>query len=114
MTRNIRVLLIGDDKEAMDHPLELIEKEMEQILAEGIQVTAPNDYEYFARLDTDEYDVYISYTDCWRRDLTAEQTSGLLRFVAGGGGLLVIHNGIFIQRSYELSQVITLSTFKLL
>jgi type 1 glutamine amidotransferase len=106
MGDKIKVLLIGDDSDAAWHPLQPARQELEQILGSEFELTVSADYNRFAELCRDDFALCISYTDCWNRDLTSEQTAGLLRFVAGGGGLLAIHNGISLQRSYELLQVI--------
>jgi type 1 glutamine amidotransferase len=106
MSDKTNVLLIGDNANAPWHPLEPARQELEGILGEEFQLTGTEDYNRLAGLDQGEFSLCISYTDCWSRDLTPDQIAGLLRFVAGGGGLLVIHNGISVQRSYELLQMI--------
>ncbi|SDM86441.1 hypothetical protein SAMN04487897_101296 [Paenibacillus sp. yr247] len=106
MSDKTNVLLIGDDTDAPWHPLEPARQELEAILSGEFQLTSTEDYNCFAELDQSQFPLCISYTDCWNRDLTMEQSAGLLRFVAGGGRLLVIHNGISLQRSYELLQMI--------
>ncbi len=38
--------------------------------------------------------------------MSTKQTAGLLSYVSGGGGLLVLHNGIVLNKKYELAQMI--------
>ncbi|MDB5084456.1 MAG: hypothetical protein JWN30_1342 [Bacilli bacterium] len=106
MSKTSNVLLIGDDTDAPWHPLEPARQELEGILGSEFELVSTEDYNQLAQLDCGQYSLCISYTDCWKRDLAPAQTAGLLRFVAGGGGLLVIHNGISVHRSYELAQMI--------
>jgi uncharacterized protein len=44
--------------------------------------------------------------NCWNKKLELKEISGLLCFVASGGGLLVIHNGISYQSNAEFSQLV--------
>lgn len=106
MHDKINVLLIGENEGAAWHPLEPARQELEDILSDRFHITVTENYDDLARLDAAKYAALISYTDCWKRDLTPDQAAGLLRFVSGGGGLLAIHNGISLQRSYELAQMI--------
>ncbi|AFC29533.1 hypothetical protein PM3016_2653 [Paenibacillus mucilaginosus 3016] len=108
MAEKKKAMLLGDYTDAPWHPLEPARAELEAILGEAFELTATEDYDVLLRLQTEAggYPLCIAYTDCWNRELTKAQTAGLLRYVAGGGGLLVIHNGISLQCSYELLQMI--------
>jgi type 1 glutamine amidotransferase len=106
MTGNRNVLLIGDDTDAPWHPLAPARQELERILGAEFNLESTENYSRMARLSRSEVDLFICYTDCWSRDLTPEQTAGVLAYAAAGGGILIIHNGISVQRSYELSQLI--------
>ncbi|HZG87764.1 ThuA domain-containing protein [Paenibacillus sp.] len=107
MSLRLEAWMIGDDTDAPYHPLEPALKAMQEILQEEFDVTGTEDYDAFARLEPSRLPLCISYTDCWLRSgPTPEQTAGLLRYVAGGGGLLVVHTGISIQASYELAQMV--------
>ena len=106
MTNKIKTLLIGDNTDAPWHPLEPVRAQLEAILGEHYQLTSTEDYDRLATLHQDEFGLCISYTDCWNRDITPQQTAGLLQYVAAGGGLLVIHTGISLQKSHELLQMI--------
>lgn len=106
MNEKIKALLIGDNSEEAWHPLEPVQQQLAQIIGISVTLTVTDNYDSLKDLSREEFDIVISYTDCWRRNLTPEQTAGLISFVAGGGGLLAIHNGISLQRSYELAQMI--------
>lgn len=106
MTEQLKIRLIGDGPDAPWHPLEPVRRELELIIQDEFRLDATVEYESFVELEHSDYALCICYTDCWKRDLPVEQIAGLLRFVSGGGRLLVIHNGISVQNSYELSQMI--------
>jgi len=100
-----QILLIGDNHPGAWHPLDPVRQELEQILGGEFQLTVTQNYDDLSSLDTSEFAACISYADIWTRELAPEQIAGLVAFVAGGGGLLAIHNGISLAGSYELLQV---------
>ena len=50
------------------------------------------------------YELCIAYSDLWDERVSPRQTAGLLSYVSGGGGLLVIHNGVTLANRYELAR----------
>ncbi|MDQ0061057.1 ThuA domain-containing protein [Paenibacillus harenae] len=106
MSGLIRTLVFGDNERAPYHPLHAIEKELRAIIGEGFHMEMTDDYERLHKESIEQYDLCISYADCWEEKLTDAQVAGLLAFVAEGGGLLVIHNGISVQNRHELRQLI--------
>ncbi|WP_042162995.1 ThuA domain-containing protein [Paenibacillus gorillae] len=103
-TRNL--LLLGDNEKAEWHPLEPARQQLAELLGEAFQLNVTEDYNALSGLSSVAVDAVVSYADCWSRSIEPEQAAGLLSYVAGGGGLLVIHNGISLQNSYELAQLI--------
>ncbi|REK77583.1 ThuA domain-containing protein [Paenibacillus paeoniae] len=101
-----KLLLIGDNVHSTWHPLEPALQQLQAIAADGFELFPTEDYDTLKTLEQDGFTAVISYTDCWDRPLEAGQVAGLLRFIAGGGGLLVIHNGISLQASHELAGLI--------
>ncbi|MFF2888694.1 ThuA domain-containing protein [Paenibacillus sp. NPDC057967] len=106
MTTPSKLLLIGDNVHSTWHPLEPARQQLHTIAADSFELVPTEDYDKLKTLEEDGFSAVISYADCWNRKLAAEQIVGLLRFVAGGGGLLVIHNGISLQASHELTGLI--------
>ncbi|MGO4547218.1 ThuA domain-containing protein [Paenibacillus sp. 2TAB23] len=100
-------IALGHYSDARYHPFNEIDKEIEQIFEGKIQVESTDRYE---RLNTDSLSVcelFISYTEFIKeKPLPAEQVAALLSFVANGGGLLAIHNGISLQRNDELASML--------
>jgi type 1 glutamine amidotransferase len=102
----VKAVLIGDRTDAPWHPLEPARVELEAILGGEFDMESTEDYDRFATLDRKGGPLCISYTDCWNRTPAPEHAAGLAQFVAGGGGLLVIHNGISVASRYEMLQLI--------
>lgn len=102
MTVNKKAILIGDNALAEWHPLKEPAREFIQILPE-FDIMQTEDYDQFKEENLKLYDLCIAFTDRWKEKLTGEQTAGLLSYVAHGGGLLMVHNGIAIQTRYELA-----------
>ncbi|WP_410767846.1 ThuA domain-containing protein [Fontibacillus sp. BL9] len=101
-----KALLIGDYLEAPYHPLGAVEERLEQIIGEQWQVTASDNYDNLLHENIKRYQLCISYADRWDDPVTSAQTAGLITFVAEGGGLLVLHNGISLQARPEAAQMI--------
>lgn len=102
----IPTLLIGNNTDAPYHPLEAVKERLLDILGGICETTAVEGTGPLRRESIDQYELCISYTDSWKQAAAAEERAGLLQFVANGGGLLVIHNGISLQASPELCQLI--------
>ncbi|MGU3471129.1 ThuA domain-containing protein [Paenibacillus sp. D51F] len=105
MTRSAKALLLGDQVHAAYHPLEPAEQELRELLMD-MQVEATEDYSCLSTEGLAGYDLLISYSDQWRVKKSRRQVAALLRYVSGGGGLLVVHNGISLQADPELAQLI--------
>jgi uncharacterized protein len=99
-------VLVGDNTDAPWHPLEPVRQELEAILGGDFELECTEDYDRFHSLNHRETPLCISYTDCWKKTLTPEQSEGVIRFVEDGGGLLAIHNGISIAGLPELKELV--------
>lgn len=106
MSKEIKALVVGDYSKAQYHPLTDVDKELMGIFDGNIQLQCTEDYERFQMESLKEFDLCISYTDCWGEKLTQAQVGGILSFVSNGGGLLVIHNGISLQSNFEFAQLV--------
>ncbi|MNI49481.1 Trehalose utilization [compost metagenome] len=102
----IHTLLIGTNIDAPYHPLGAVEGRLIDILRDTAEVTTAEGTGSLREERLRQVELCISYTDSWNQAPAAEETAGLLQFVAAGGGLLVIHNGISLQASPELAQLI--------
>jgi type 1 glutamine amidotransferase len=99
-------LLLGDNVLAQYHPLQAVEKELMELLQDRFAIDSTEDYEIMSGNGLAPYDLCIVYTDRWGIPAASSQVGGLLGYVAGGGGLLILHNGISLQARYEISQLI--------
>src|SRR4051794_35171408 len=103
---NVPTLLLGNNDDAPYHTLRAVQQQIIDILGASFQVTAAEGTTHLQLDVLKPYQLVVSYLDIWGKVPAAEETAGLLQFVASGGGLLVIHNGISIQGSPELSHLI--------
>lgn len=102
----LKGIVVGDYLSAPYHPLKNIENELSEILSDKIDLTFTEDRNKIEREELSKFDICILYVDCWNKKLELKEISGLLCFVASGGGLLVIHNGISYQSNIEFSQLV--------
>ncbi|HAQ56424.1 MAG TPA: ThuA domain-containing protein [Acholeplasmatales bacterium] len=103
MTLKRKAILIGDVERAKYHPLTGFDREFQAILTEFV-IDQTTDYDAFLADRLNSYELCICFTDRWI-PMTDDQTAGLVSFVAQGGGLLLVHNGISIQARPELAQL---------
>ncbi|UKS25487.1 ThuA domain-containing protein [Paenibacillus sp. HWE-109] len=106
MNNNQKALLLGDITNAKYHPLQAVADDITDVFQDHIDVEISEDREKLTVEQLKAFDLFISYTDSWKIQVTPEQVAGVLAYVSGGGGLLVIHNGVSLQARYELSQLI--------
>jgi type 1 glutamine amidotransferase len=102
----ISALLIGNNDDAPYHPLHVVQEQLIRILGDSVKVDATDKTAPLKQDKINTYDLLISYRDNWEQSLNADEVAGILQFVANGGGLLVIHNGISMGVSSELAQLI--------
>ncbi|KGE19531.1 ThuA domain-containing protein [Paenibacillus wynnii] len=98
----IKALAVGSYSEVKYHPFAGVDGELSNILENDIEVTCTEDLTMFNEEALSAYPLVISYNEFSDHPLPQEQVAALLSYVAGGGGLLVIHNGISLQSNQEL------------
>jgi len=101
-----RILVIGTADPAPWHPLSAVEGELNLLLADLGEWEATVDPDRLTALEKDSVRLLVCYADLWEGALTDAQTAGLIRFVAGGGRILVLHNGISYQGRSEFRAVV--------
>ncbi|MDD4797083.1 MAG: ThuA domain-containing protein [Eubacteriales bacterium] len=97
-----KVLMLGND-DARYHPLPGVSRRILTLLGDEAQITCSQ--QAAALESVDQYDLCICYFE-FGGAYTDEQTAALLRYVAGGGALLALHNGIALQSRPELCQLL--------
>lgn len=98
-----KVLILGDYEEAPYHPLAPVEELFLEILNE-CDVKCSKDREELKNLE--RYDLFLSYVDAWDKKLDTEYLADLLAYVAKGGKMLVLHNGISYQENFEFATMV--------
>lgn len=96
-----KILVIGNYKDAMYHPLGGVDERLKEIFPEK-ELVCTDDTDYLLDLEKGDYAGVISYLDIWDGALTEEQAHVLRSFVEEGGALLILHNGISLQSREEL------------
>ncbi len=100
-----RVLALGTaGANAPYHPFENAEKRFTDILRDVCDIECAGGPA--ALSDLRGLAGVLSYLDEWKEKLRPEWASGLIRFVAEGGGLLIVHNGISIQSDPGVEEMI--------
>lgn len=102
----LKALALGSYSEVKYHPFAGVDRELEQIFANDLQVHSSEDLRLLQAETLSDYKLVISYIEFSEEKIPAEQSGALLSYVAGGGGLLVVHNGVSIQRNQELGTMI--------
>lgn len=101
-----KALLIGDYTHPKFYPLQGVDREITHILNDHFSVQCTENNHMLEESNLQSFDLCISYHDSWREKLSSKQTAGLLSCISGGRGLLILHNGIVLQKKYELAQLI--------
>jgi type 1 glutamine amidotransferase len=99
-------LILGNYSTVLYHPFTGIDRSLAEILVHDFKATATENRSMLTRTFLKEYDLFISYADDWESSLTDDQAGDLLSFVATGGGILAIHNGISFQKTTEFAQLV--------
>lgn len=97
-----KALALGNYENVKYHPFEGVDREIEACLEDVATVECTGDYSVLNKEKLSGYELFISYTEFADEPLPQDQAAALVQYVAGGGGLLVIHNGISMQRNREL------------
>ncbi|CQR52152.1 hypothetical protein PRIO_0668 [Paenibacillus riograndensis SBR5] len=98
----LKALALGSYTEVKYHPFAGVDRVFEELLGEELQVQSTEDYSLLSKDSLSEYKLVIAYTEFSDHKIPPEQSGGFLSYVASGGGLLVVHNGISLQRNQEL------------
>ena len=106
MVKKHHALLIGLREGAPWHPLDGIDSELSAILAGLAELEVTTDRDRLSVLDEGRVDLLLVYDDHWDRALSDNQMASVIRFVAAGGGILVLHNGISWQKRPEFQTLL--------
>ncbi|MCL2811880.1 MAG: ThuA domain-containing protein [Clostridia bacterium] len=100
-----KYLLLGDYANAQWHTLRGVDQEIKRVL-EGFDATISEEYPYLQIEDMKTYDLIVNYMDAIDRRAGSDFAGALLGYVAGGGALLTLHNGIIARSLPEVEQLI--------
>jgi len=97
-----KVLVIGDYTRFKYHQLPNMDRVMQSLLGDEMDVLCTEDYGELRAERIAGYDLVISYSDRWVDPIDDASADGLLAYLADGGALLAIHNGLAIQTHEKL------------
>jgi len=102
----VKALALGSYSEVKYHPFAGVDRALESIFGGDMEIRCTEDFTMLNKDTLSTYKLVISYTEFSDIPLPQEQVAALISYVAGGGGLLVIHNGISLQRNAELGSML--------
>lgn len=102
----MKAIALGQYEGAKYHPFRQIDRELQTIFEPAMDVECTDDYAVLQKDKLEGYDLFISYAEFSDGEMPENQVQALISYVRNGGGLLVIHNGISLQRSTELEKLI--------
>ena len=98
-----KALLLGD-RVAPYHPVGGIYEVLKRIYDGVFDITLDENYGELTLDVLKQYDMVISYMDGWGEKGTKQAAAALVAYVADGGSLLVLHNGLVAAgSSHELA-----------
>lgn len=101
-----KCLLLGEYTHPRFHPLQGVDKQVTHVLNDLMTVQCTENKKMLLAENLGGYDLCIAYSELWNESVSPQQTSGLLTYVSGGGGLIVLHTGMSLANRYELAQLI--------
>jgi len=100
-----KVLLVGDYSLATWHPLRGVDDELSRILS-IYDLTITEDYDKLSIEELKEYDFVVNYIDAYDLRANSSLAALFISYVADGGAMMVIHNGIISRKLPELEQMV--------
>lgn len=101
-----KCLLLGDYTHPRFHPLQGVDGQISEILNDLLTVQCSENKKMLRIEHLGSYDLCIAYNELWNETVSPHQTAGLLSYVSGGGGLIVLHTGASLTKRNELAQLI--------
>ena len=99
-----KALLLGDYTAASYHPLKGVDAALVKTL-DGFAVTISEDYPDMDLAELNKFDLVVSYIDAWAKRGGAF-AGELMAYVALGGALLTLHNGLISRALPEIHQMV--------
>lgn len=100
-----RALLMGDYAHHTWHGLAGVDEQIREILSD-YEIEICTDYAHLTAERLRPFDFIIDYIDGWNRCGNCDAAGELLSYVAQGGALLSLHNGIIKRSSPEMEQMV--------
>ena len=99
-----KILALGDYEHVQYHAFGGVDKQLEGIFA-AYDLTCSADYPSLTPALLKGYDLVVNYISGWGAKGTRRAAGALLSYVADGGALLSLHNGIIMHTNPELEMM---------
>jgi len=99
-----KILVIGDYMLATWHPLRGVDDELVRILSD-YDITICEEYQKLTMEQLNEYAFVINYIDAYNSRVNVDLAALFIAYIALGGVMMVVHNGIIARRLPELEQM---------
>ncbi len=93
----MKILIYGDSTSVLWHPLEGMKPWAESLRTAGHEVTMSEAYPEVTLELLSQYDVCVCYIDNWANRGSQQAADIFCQYVAEGGKMLSIHNGIIVK-----------------
>lgn len=100
-----KILLMGDYKHYTWHGLLGVDEQIKEIFPDDC-IEICTDYAHITAETMAQYDYVIDYIDGWSKCGNCDAAGEMLAYVAQGGAMLSLHNGIIKHSSPELEQMV--------
>ncbi|NLM10012.1 MAG: ThuA domain-containing protein [Clostridiaceae bacterium] len=100
-----KAILYGNYSNYLYHPLKGVDEEIKSIFNSYLDIHSTEDLNVFNSDTLQKTELLILYKDNLDTDVKAEHTASVLSYVACGGKLLILHNGISFYNGYEYFQM---------
>lgn len=101
---NIKILIIGDEAAAPYHPMSRIIRGIYMCLEKEYELTVSTSYKKISSSRLREYDMVISYIDCYQKLNGYDEI--LSDYIFQGGKFLALHNGIISKSGSSLERAL--------
>ena len=97
-----KACILGDYKDIKYHPLSVIEDALLGVFGHYAECEIITDYASLIPGDLDRYSLVVDYISGWDNKGNDNAAAALLSYVAGGGQMLCLHNGVIKHSHHDL------------
>jgi Trehalose utilisation. len=100
-----KILVIGDNGAGVTHQLGELTPFLYHWFSKVGEVTVREDYGLLTKQELDEFWLCVNYMERWDKAGSDRLAAAIISYVARGGRILTLHNGMITFSHYELEQL---------